>query len=593
MRIRWAVILCCVLLPSCGWAQGWQREQAEVYQTFPEEPLYRAFLPPAADFSSRFPTPGDQGAQGSCTAWAVGYALRSYYEGLVRGWSLESASHVVSPASIYNKLTRDPGACKDGTAISDALKLLHRDGAADLASLPYSPATCAAAIQESRWPREHWRIADWRRVNMTRLDNVKGEIVRGNPVVFGLDYSKSFVELKSTSIYDDTDSPREGGHAMVAVGYDDARQAFKVINSWGTRWADGGFGWVSYRAMQTLSDRGFVMSVAAAPARPPPGPVVPPLPPSSTRIAMPPPIAVEGPPDEPHPIVTTELTPVPRPVIDGPSPPIVADTPPPVIVPPTPIVSVLESSSPTVILPALPPLPPAPQPPQSKPTIAENPEFRLARIIADLRCARIDVARVHSAIVGVSGFVPSTEDRARLAEALGKNGARLLTDLRIYPWPQCEALQTFASALAKADGLSIQITDARAHLTEGESMTVDITTPDFPSYLYVTYLQTSGDAVHLAQPVGLAPQRYPPHTTVRLGGGGTQPTYRIGPPFGDEMIVVIASASPLFAAPRPPSEIERDYLTAFRLAFLAKPEAGMPDRIVAAAVTTLSTRPRK
>jgi C1A family cysteine protease len=36
------------------------------------------------------------------------------------------------------------------------------------------------------------------------------------------------------------------GHALVAVGYDDARKAFQVQNSWGRKWADGGYGWLSY-----------------------------------------------------------------------------------------------------------------------------------------------------------------------------------------------------------------------------------------------------------------------------------------------------------------------------------------------------------
>lgn len=30
------------------------------------------------DLSSKFPGPGSQGDQGSCTAWAVGYALKSF-----------------------------------------------------------------------------------------------------------------------------------------------------------------------------------------------------------------------------------------------------------------------------------------------------------------------------------------------------------------------------------------------------------------------------------------------------------------------------------------------------------------------------------
>jgi C1A family cysteine protease len=32
-----------------------------------------------------------------------------------------------------------------------------------------------------------------------------------------------------------------GGHAVLAVGYDDAEQRFEVRNSWGDRWGNGGY----------------------------------------------------------------------------------------------------------------------------------------------------------------------------------------------------------------------------------------------------------------------------------------------------------------------------------------------------------------
>ena len=49
-----------------------------------------------------------------------------------------------------------------------------------------------------------------------------------------------------------------GGHAVVAIGYDDAMTvtnaasgttatgAFKIRNSWGTHWGDAGYGWLPY-----------------------------------------------------------------------------------------------------------------------------------------------------------------------------------------------------------------------------------------------------------------------------------------------------------------------------------------------------------
>ena len=44
----------------------------------------------------------------------------------------------------------------------------------------------------------------------------------------------------------------QGGHAVVAIGYDDNRKigkdkgAIKIRNSWGTQWGQNGYGWLPY-----------------------------------------------------------------------------------------------------------------------------------------------------------------------------------------------------------------------------------------------------------------------------------------------------------------------------------------------------------
>src|SRR6185436_16760106 len=109
-----------------------------------------------------------------------------------------------------------------------------------------------------------FRIRSWRTIEGGRLDDIKGQIYAGNPVVFGMSVSDSFEHLRPGEIYDDIVSPRTGGHAMVLVGYSEKRQAFKLINSWGTGWGENGFGWVSYRALSRLSYQFFVIDVPDA-----------------------------------------------------------------------------------------------------------------------------------------------------------------------------------------------------------------------------------------------------------------------------------------------------------------------------------------
>ena len=63
-------------------------------------------LPSIVDLSSKLPSPGHQGNQSSCVAWAVGYALKAYQEYIETNMLI-----YFSPAFIYNKINngRDGG----------------------------------------------------------------------------------------------------------------------------------------------------------------------------------------------------------------------------------------------------------------------------------------------------------------------------------------------------------------------------------------------------------------------------------------------------------------------------------------------------
>jgi hypothetical protein len=95
------------------------------------------------------------------------------------------------------------------------------------------------------------------------------------------------------------------------------------------------------------------------------------------------------------------------------------------------------------------------------------------------------------------------------------------------------------------------------------------------------------------QPNGLLPQPTLPRQTLMFGSGENgKPKFTVGPPFGREMIVAIASRSPLFDHELPAQQTERDYLSELRRALIYKPVADMPDRELAAAITTLQTSTR-
>ena len=93
-----------------------------------------------------------------------------------------------------------------------------------------------------------FRIAEWLFVDTDRLDQVKGELADGHPAVISTLPNRDFHRLRGSKVWragwpkaDD-----EGGHAVTVVGYSERGQYFAVMNSWGRRWGERGFGRISY-----------------------------------------------------------------------------------------------------------------------------------------------------------------------------------------------------------------------------------------------------------------------------------------------------------------------------------------------------------
>jgi hypothetical protein len=221
-------------------------------------------------------------------------------------------------------------------------------------------------------------------------------------------------------------------------------------------------------------------------------------------------------------------------------------------------------------------------------------QAQIAARAREVACARIDAKIGADRVVQLRGFAGSARDLAALqSDLLGMSGVRRV-DARVtlYPWPQCEVFLNFADALKTPRGLNVKLRGASARaFAAGDSLAVDVITPPYPSYLYVTYLQANGDAANLYWPQGRFPKALPPNTKITFGGGAKgEPVYRIAPPFGDEIVVVVASASPLFADELPETATSRDYLTSFRRSFLASPKSGGGQRTVSAIAAPLKTQ---
>lgn len=209
-------------------------------------------LPEAASVKSLTPLVGNQGQQGSCVGWSVGYGLASCLMKR-RGISIQT-----SPSFIYDRghlidsyANGWKSGCDSGMFIETALSYLQGFGILALNEFPYVDATCNRLpnVNEDKAARRMRVVADWSVAEDIKA--VKSAIVAGLPALIGLAVREPLFRLPPGGIYQPgTASPVQGGHAMLVVGYDDNRQAIQVMNSWGTGWADSGFGWIAYNAVE-------------------------------------------------------------------------------------------------------------------------------------------------------------------------------------------------------------------------------------------------------------------------------------------------------------------------------------------------------
>jgi hypothetical protein len=215
-------------------------------------------LPTRFTLQKYCPTPGNQGEQGSCVAWALTSARMIHY---AKRWNLSEQATIdslrFSPSFIFNQV-RDYNDynCSTGTNFFKALTLLKQQG---VDQLRYHPYACNGN-QPSKTSLDRailYRIQDFARIDIASYDPIfalKRLLNEGYPIVVGMQVWKSFTRASDGKmIWSGIRDEMGGGHAMVIIGYDDnivAGGAVLLLNSWGQKWGQGGYIWVKYEDLK-------------------------------------------------------------------------------------------------------------------------------------------------------------------------------------------------------------------------------------------------------------------------------------------------------------------------------------------------------
>jgi C1A family cysteine protease len=209
-----------------------------------------ASLPPKIDLRAQCPAVYDQGQLGSCTANAISGAIE--FERLRQKLS----DFVPSRLFIYyNERAMEGTVNSDaGAMIRDGMKSVAKQGAPPEAEWPYDIDRFTEKPPVQAYSdAKHDLVSKYLRVNQNH-QLLRSCLASGYPFVFGFTVYESF---ESQAVADSGLVPMPGhgeavlgGHAVMAVGYNDINGYYIVRNSWGNAWGQKGYCLMPYAYLQ-------------------------------------------------------------------------------------------------------------------------------------------------------------------------------------------------------------------------------------------------------------------------------------------------------------------------------------------------------
>lgn len=223
--------------------------------------LYRAIrmaptvLPHDVDLRPDCSPVEDQGNLGSCTANALVGALEFL--------ELKAKEPLVDLSRLfvyYNERVIEHTVKTDsGAMLRDGIKTLAKQGVCSEKRWPYIITKFAVKPTPKCYKEAaSHTITSYHRI--LTLDEMLSCLAEGFPFVFGFTVYESF-ESETVARTGTVPMPQPGervlgGHAVLAVGYDEGTKRFLVRNSWGTGWGVGGYFTMpfAYLSDRNLSD---------------------------------------------------------------------------------------------------------------------------------------------------------------------------------------------------------------------------------------------------------------------------------------------------------------------------------------------------
>lgn len=203
-------------------------------------------LPSKVDLQEGCPPVYDQASLGSCVANSIC--------GLCDFLRIKANKEPQYPSRLFLYYTvrelEGTVSIDSGASLRNGIKAVNLKGLCDDSAWPYIIEKFTDRPTETSFiEAELHQALEYQRVSQN-LTDMKSILSEGYPFVLGFSVYPTLYNITPESDYTlkfpEAGSNLLGGHAVLAVGYDDNKGAFRIRNSWGEAWGDKGYFWIPY-----------------------------------------------------------------------------------------------------------------------------------------------------------------------------------------------------------------------------------------------------------------------------------------------------------------------------------------------------------
>lgn len=234
--------------PTSSFGFGWVPDLPDQRDLMYSAPMMiMKKLSSKVDLRKKCPPVYNQGALGSCTANALSAAFEFARKKQKLKDFMPSRLFLYYNERVLNKTVNSDS----GAFIRDGIKSLNTTGICPEKKWPYTITKFADKPSKACYDDAlKCTIKSYQRLNNNSLPQLQSCLSEGYPFVFGFTVYESFEspQVAKTGMLPmpKPDEKVIGGHAIMAVGYDEAKQVFIIRNSWGTGWGVKGYFYMPY-----------------------------------------------------------------------------------------------------------------------------------------------------------------------------------------------------------------------------------------------------------------------------------------------------------------------------------------------------------